>query len=120
MAKGKSSDDKKTAKSGSEARINRRREKVKPFERYEQKHPVQLTFFEILEPENQQYSNTVEIYDFLPKEYLGKAPRVADTYLPRLEREFECRGAKYRMKLDPARIEDKDSVRRLSRIACES
>lgn len=109
MAKGKS-DDKKSTKSSSEARINRRREKAKAFERYEQRHPVQLTFFEILEPENKQYSNTVEIYDFLPKEFLGKAPRVADTYLPRLEREFECRGVKYRMKLDPARIEDKDGA----------
>jgi hypothetical protein len=110
MAKNQSSDGKKPVKSGAESRLNRRREKVKPFDRYEQKHPVQLSFFEMLEPENKQYSNTVEIYDFLPKEYLGKALRVADTYLPRLEREFECRGVKYQMKLDPARIEDKDGV----------
>jgi hypothetical protein len=107
MAKNQTSGGKKFSKSSGESRISRKREKAKPFERYEQKHPVQLSFFEILEPENQQYSNTVEIYDFLPKEYLGKAPRVADTYLPRLDREFECRGVKYRMKLDPARIEDK-------------
>ena len=110
MVKRKTSDDKKSTKAGSDARISRRREKAKPFERYDQKHPLQLSFFEILEPENKQYSNTVEIYDFLPKEYLGKAPRVADTYLPRLDREFECRGVKYRMKLDPARIEDKDGT----------
>lgn len=109
MPKNQSS-GKKTAKTGADARISRRREKPKSFDRYGQNHPVQLTFFEILEPENRQYSNTVEIYDFLPKEYLGKATRVADTYLPRLEREFECRGTKYRMKLDPARIEDKDGT----------
>jgi hypothetical protein len=110
MAKNQSSDSKKSSKSGADARINRRRERVKSFERYDQKRPLQLTFFEILEPENKQYSNTVEIYDFLPKEFLGKAPRVANAYLPRLERDFECHGVRYRMRLDPARIEDKDGV----------
>jgi hypothetical protein len=100
----------KPSKSKTETRTTRRREKPKAFERYEQDHPIQLSLFQILEPENQKYSNTVEIYDFLPKEYLGKASRVADTYLPRLEREFDCRGKRYRMKLDPARIEDKDGT----------
>jgi Initiator Replication protein len=93
-----------------ESRTTRRREKPKAFERYEQDHPMQLSLFQVLEPENKKYSNTVEIYDFLPKEYLGKASRVADTYLPRLEREFECRNKRYKMKLDPARIEDKDGT----------
>lgn len=110
MAKNQSSNSKKPTKSGADARLARRREKPKSFERYELDYPVQLTFFELLEPENKRYSNTVEIYDFLPKEYLGKATRVADAYLPRLEREFECHGVKYQMKLDPARIEDKDGV----------
>ncbi len=71
MAKNQSSNSKKTSKSGADSRIARKREKAKPFERYEQKKPIQLTFFEILEPENKQYSNTVEIYDFLPKEFLS-------------------------------------------------
>lgn len=102
---------KKSAKSaGADSCLSRKREKSKPFERYKQDHPQQLTFFEILEAENKKYSNTVEIYDFLPKEYLGKATRVAGTYLPRLEREFYCNGVRYEMKLDPARIEDKDGV----------
>lgn len=100
----------KSSRGKTETRPTRRREKPKAFERYEQDHPIQLSLFQILEPENQKYSNTVEIYDFLPKEYLGKASRVADTYLPRLEREFDCRGKRYRMKLDPARIEDKDGT----------
>lgn len=100
----------KSGKSKTEARPSRRREKPKAFERYEQDHPIQLSLFQVLEPENKKYSNTIEIYDFLPKEYLGKASRVQDTYLPRLEREFECRGKRYRMKLDPARIEDKDGT----------
>ena len=101
---------KPTGKSKTEARPARRREKPKAFERYEQDHPIQLSLFQVLEPENKKYSNTIEIYDFLPKEYLGKASRVANTYLPRLEREFECRGKRYKMKLDPARVEDKDGT----------
>ncbi|MGI8543954.1 MAG: hypothetical protein ACR2MD_10830 [Aridibacter sp.] len=110
MPKKPTSKSKKTTKADDESRLARRREKPKSFVRYEQTQPEQLVLFEMLEPENTQYSNTVEIYDFLPKEFLGKAPRVADAYLPRLEREFECRGVKYQMKLDPARIEDKDGV----------
>ena len=110
MAKNQSAGSKKSPKDNSDSRLARRREKPKSFERYERQRPVQLNLFEILEVENRQYSNTVEIYDFLPKEFLGKATRVADTYLPRLEREFECRGVKYNMKLDPARVEDKDGT----------
>jgi hypothetical protein len=105
-----SSKNTKPSKAKPDARPARRREKPKSFERYEQDHPIQLSLFQVLEPENKKYSNTIEIYDFLPKEYLGKASRVQDTYLPRLEREFECRGKRYRMKLDPARIEDKDGT----------
>lgn len=107
MAKNQSLKSDGSGKGSGDARLNRKREKPKSYERYDQKHPLQLSLFEILEVESRQYSNTVEIYDFLPKEFLGKATRVADTYLPRLEREFECRGVKYKMKLDPARIEDK-------------
>lgn len=110
MSKNQSPKSKKPAKIGAETRLARRREKPKSFERYDQENPLQLSLFEILEVENRQYSNTVEIYDFLPKEFLGKAMRVADTYLPRLEREFECRGVRYKMKLDPARVEDKDGT----------
>lgn len=110
MAKNQSSKSDGSGKGIGDARLSRKREKPKSYERYDQKHPLQLSLFEILEVESRQYSNTVEIYDFLPKEFLGKATRVADTYLPRLEREFECRGVKYKMKLDPARIEDEDGT----------
>lgn len=110
MSENQSSNSKKSVKTGTDNRLARRREKPKTFDRYDQERPTQLTFFEILEVENKQYSNTIEIYDFLPKEYLGKATRVANTYLPRLEREFECKGVRYQMKLDPARIEDKDGT----------
>jgi hypothetical protein len=110
MAKSETPKTKKPVKTGAVVRMDRRREKPKSFERYDQERPLQLALFEMLEVENKQYSNTVEIYDFLPKEFLGKATRVADTYLPRLEREFECRGVKYKMKLDPARIEEKDGT----------
>ncbi len=110
MANEKSPKSKKSVKGSADSRLVRRREKPKSYERYDHQQPLQLSLFEILEVENRQYSNTVEIYDFLPKEFLGKATRVADTYLPRLEREFECRGIKYKMKLDPARVEDKDGT----------
>jgi hypothetical protein len=72
MAKNQSSSGKKSPKSGADSRINRKREKAKSFERYDRQRPVQLTFFEILEPENKQYSNTVEIYDFCRRSFRAR------------------------------------------------
>jgi hypothetical protein len=52
------------------------------------------------------FSHTVELYDFTPKYVWGKVERVGGVFLPRLEREFECRGKKYKLTLFPASIED--------------
>ena len=87
-------------------------EKIKKLEEYKQDKPVQLNLFEFLLPQEQKYSNTIELYDFIPKYHWGKAPRENGKYLPTLKRTFECRGAKYNVKIKPASIEDKDGVER--------
>lgn len=89
-----------------------KKEKTKSLEQYRQEKPVQLTFFELILPEERRYSNTIELYDFIPKYHWGKTKRINGQFLRQLEREFECRSKRYRVKIKPASIEDKDGTER--------
>ncbi len=71
-------------------------------------HPTQLTLFELFLPQERGLSNTIELYDFIPKYHWGKVERIGGEFLRSLEREFECRGQKYKVKIRPASIDDKD------------
>lgn len=79
--------------------------KPKLFSQHAQEKPFQLTLFELLKDE-EEYSHTIELYDFMPKYVWGKVERVGGVYLPTLKREFECRGRKYSLEITPARISD--------------
>lgn len=87
-------------------------ESVKALNEYNQSHPQQLSLFEMLLPQERGLSNTIELYDFIPKYHWGKVERIGGEFLRALEREFECRGQKYKVKIRPASIEDKDGVER--------
>lgn len=87
-------------------------ENVKNLNEYEQSRPVQLNLFEMLLPQERGLSNTIELYDFIPKYHWGKVERIGGEFLRALEREFECRGQRYKVKIRPASIEDKDGVER--------
>ena len=57
-----------------------------------------------------QYSNTVELYDAIPKYFWGRvsfSDRIGGRFLNTLAREFEFRGKRFSVKITPARIEDK-------------
>jgi hypothetical protein len=84
----------------------------KSLQEYKQTKPEQLSLFELLLPEEKNYSNTVELYDFIPKYYWGKTEqlRIGGEFLRSLDREFECRGKKYKVKIKPASIEQKDGT----------
>jgi hypothetical protein len=86
--------------------------KAKKLDDYDRSKPVQLTLFELLLPNEREFSNTVELYDFIPKYHWGKVQRINDKFLDSLEREFECRGVKYKVKIRPASIEDRNGVER--------
>lgn len=88
-------------------RINRQLQKNRPFEEHSQTTPQQLSLFDLLQNEK-EFSHTIELYDFMPKYVWGKVERVAGVFLPRLEREFECRGRKYKLTLYPASVEDEN------------
>jgi hypothetical protein len=87
-------------------------EKPKKLEEYEQSKPEQLTLFELMLPKQKEYTNTIELYDFIPKYHWGKTERINDKFLDSLERKFECRGIRYKVKIRPASIEDTDGVER--------
>lgn len=93
-------------------KAKKKEDKVKSLEQYQQEKPVQLAFFEYLLPEERRYSNTVELYDFIPKYHWGKAERINGQFLKQLEREFVCRGKRYHVKIKPASIEEKDGTER--------
>lgn len=84
----------------------------KKLEDYSQSKPEQLAFFELLLPEERRFSNTIELYDFMPKYVWGKVERVQDKFLDALERTFECRGRRYKLTIDPAKIKERNGKTR--------
>jgi len=86
--------------------------KAKKLADYDRTKPAQLTLFEMLLPNEREFSNTVELYDFIPKYHWGKVQRINDKFLDSLEREFECRGIKYKVKIRPASVEDRNGIER--------
>jgi len=83
----------------------RKRDKKKEFEQLDKSKPLQLMLFE-LDPKDNDYSQTIELYDFIPKFNWGKSKRIEGEFLRTIKREFECRGKHYHLTLMPARIED--------------
>jgi hypothetical protein len=88
--------------------IKESKEKAKHLEEYQQERPYQLDLFEFIQPVNREYSNTVELYDFMPKYVWGKVERIGGEFLRNLRREFECRDKKYSIDIAPARLRLKD------------
>lgn len=84
----------------------------KQLKEYKQTKPEQLTLFELLLPEDKKYSNTIELYDFIPKYVWGAVERIQGQFLLSLDRDFECRGISYKVTIRPARVKDKDGVER--------
>jgi len=91
---------------------NQDSDKVKSLDEYKASQPEQLELFSLFGEENKKYNNTIELYDFMPKYFWGNVKRINGQFLPSLKRDFECRGIKYKLKLSPAKIEDKDGVER--------
>lgn len=88
-------------------------EEKKKFLEFEQESPEQLSLFSLLDPRKESsFSNTVELYDFLPKYVWGKSSRINDRFLESIERNFECRGKKYSLTMHPARIKTKSGVQK--------
>ena len=75
---------------------------------YRQTQPKQLELFE----SEESYSNTIELYDLVPKYYFGGVEREKGKNvesLPILNREFMHRNHSYKLSISPAAIQDKKS-----------
>lgn len=87
-------------------------QQLKKLEDFERTNPLQLELFGFIQPSEKRYSNTIELYDFMPKYHFGKVERIGGEFLRVLEREFECRGTRYKVEIAPAVITDRDGVKR--------
>jgi hypothetical protein len=70
------------------------------------KEPVQLVleFFISDEEEDHKYSQSIELYDSIPKYVWGKVQRSPEGFLPTLRRAFTHRKVEYEVEISPARI----------------
>lgn len=84
----------------------------KKLSQYKKNKPEQLTLFEMVLPKDRRYSNTLELYDFMPKYVWGKVQRINDKFLESIERDFEYRKVPYKIKIRPASLEDKNGKER--------
>jgi hypothetical protein len=83
--------------------------------RLQKKYPQQLMLWQSYLPGDvdvDDYSNTVELYDAVPK-YFASKKRMSELrrdgqFLTSLRREFKHRGKSYQVKITPARIEEED------------
>ncbi len=72
---------------------------------YSQSKPQQLEFFEIIDQSNDCYSNTIELYDQMPKYYFGGVEREKGKNveaLAILQRNFKHKGKDYKLEISPA------------------
>ncbi len=82
----------------------------KDLTKYTQTKPEQLQLFEILDASLEDYSNSIELYDTMPKYFLGGVERIKDKtgeFLPILNREFVHRTKSYKLDISPAAVLDK-------------
>ena len=82
----------------------------KELSKYTQTKSEQLDLFSILDASLKDYSNSIELYDTMPKYYVGGIERekgkLVDS-LPILTREFMHRKGHYKLDISPAAIHDK-------------
>ena len=94
-------------------RDSKKRAKNKLFKEFDKTSPQQNELFKILDSavgseitDAGKYSQTLELYDFVPKFVWGKPERIEGRFLDPIRRQFECRGVKYNLVVAPAFIED--------------
>jgi len=78
--------------------------KNKKYADFKQSIPSQLEMFHLPEIHRGGYSNTVELYDVMPKYYHGGVTRVGGKFLDKLSRSFQHRGKSLKLNITPALI----------------
>jgi DNA-binding XRE family transcriptional regulator len=84
---------------------------------YVQTEPLQLRLFELSKQNSDKYSNTIEMYDSMPKYHLGGVEREkgkTTEALPVISRDFVYRNKGFKINISPAAIVDKKSGKTIS------
>ncbi len=68
---------------------------------------IQLQLFTEVLP-SQDYTNTIELYDFVPKYAVTVGSYIEGKFLDSKVRPFVCRGRSYTIRIDPARLATSD------------
>ncbi|MBF0188719.1 MAG: hypothetical protein HQL50_12415 [Magnetococcales bacterium] len=77
----------------------------KPLAEYSREMPLELAaFFHAGQQVERCYSNTIELYDAIPKYFWGKVRREGGKYLPSIQRQFKHKKSAYQVTVFPARI----------------
>lgn len=84
----------------------------KKLEEFTAEKPFQLELFELTDPEETPYSNSVELYDAIPKFHWGGVKRIEGKFLDTIARDFMHRGRMYKVQVSPARITGRGGVSR--------
>jgi hypothetical protein len=82
----------------------------KEIEKYSPGKSIQLNMFELLDSSLRDYSNSIELYDTMPKYHVGGIEREKGKLvesLPILTREFIHRSKPYKIDVSPAAVHDK-------------
>lgn len=90
--------------------VNDKKETKKELKEFKQSTPQQLKLFELADGNRDDYSNTVELYDMMPKYFIGGVRRDIGKNvdsLPILEREFKHKGQGYKLNISPAALINK-------------
>jgi len=82
------------------------KEATKKLEEYKHTRPEQLLLFESPQDKN-KYSNTIELYDAIPKYFWYSKATSEDISAKPIERKFVHKGADYQVAVSPAWIKDK-------------
>lgn len=82
--------------------------KTKELDDYNHSRPHQLDFYELTAPDEQHYSNTIELYDAVPK-YIYRSPkRDKGGNLKPVIRDFFHKGEEFTVTIQPASIQQKN------------
>jgi hypothetical protein len=85
--------------------------KNKKFTEHEVTNPEQLTLFSLFSS-NTDYSHTINLYDEIPRTFVGKPALINNQFLLILERIFKVGKKKYQVKITPARLKNKKGEER--------
>jgi plasmid replication initiation protein len=73
-------------------------------QQYREQEQLILDFFVEADTENRKYSQSIELYDAIPKYHWGKVQRDSAGRLPIMMRTFKHKGFEYEVEVTPARL----------------